>query len=225
MSMTNERKFTKGSMVIHKETQRVGSFAKYDVSSDEMCYVDFYGEIVGDEVQTERLHVVTNQLDFYTNSAEKTEGYAEDTNMEGHSLKDINYAVCVNWGCNETEGTYCEGELIKLSTPEEKEEAFQNDGFNFVGHCGQEGAECYCYATISEAVKNAHFNPFCLVYCGDFTEEEVAELHKAITEMYKAEKLDGYDIPDVKSLVENFAKDFKEKYHAVAKEEAVAEET
>jgi len=154
-------KFKKGDMVRHILLQRVGEFIRYGSLTGEECYVNFIDEDGYDDC----LCVTTSLLESY----EEKENM--DMNMNGHTMKDINYAVCVEWGIDSDGKDYCNGTLSKLK-PENKEEAYDNDGFNFVGKGGREGAEYYCYATVSEAIKNAAYNPFRIEYCGDFTEEE-----------------------------------------------------
>lgn len=130
--------------------------------------------------------------------------------MNGNRMENINFSVCVEWGYDENNVPYCYGWLNKLA-PEDKKEAYERDGFNFVGACGGEGTEYYCYATASEAVKNAHFNPFMLKYCGEFTNEEVHELQLAIREMYDAGRLKDYKTEQYRitqEMVDNFASDF-----------------
>lgn len=130
-------------------------------------------------------------------------------NMNGNYIEDINFSVCVNWGFEYNGEPFCIGVLSKIN-PEEKEEAYEQDGFNFVGGCGREGAEFYCYATAGEAVKNARYNPFALEYCGDFTDKEIQEMQSVISEMYETGKLKDFAITD--EQVNNFAVEFTVRY-------------
>lgn len=125
-------------------------------------------------------------------------------NMNGNYISDINFSVCVEWGI-ENGKPFCTGVLSKIA-PEDRKNAYEHDGFNFTGGCGKEGAEFNCYATAGEAVKKACYNPFALEYHGDFTNDEIQELHKAIRELYETNSLKDFAITD--EQVNNFASDF-----------------
>lgn len=132
----------------------------------------------------------------------------DNVNMNGNRFEDINFSVSVSWGYDNGK-PYCEGILSKLA-PDEKEIAYEHDGFNFVGGCGREGAEFYCYATAEEAVTKAAYNPFALEYYGDFTTEEINKMHSAIRSLYAEGKLEQFKATE--EQVKNFALDFNEKY-------------
>ena len=107
-------KFKKGDMVRHILLQRVGEFIRYGSLTGEECYVNFIDEDGYDDC----LCVTTSLLESY----EEKENM--DMSMNGHTMKDINYAVCVEWGIDSDGKDYCNGTLSKLK-PENKEEAYR----------------------------------------------------------------------------------------------------
>lgn len=120
-------------------------------------------------------------------------------------LSKANYSVRLEWS---VEKWYEIAELTKLK-PEDKEKACENIGCSVSGPYGTDGYTYDCFTTLCKAVKKSPCNPFELTYCGDFTEEEITELHTAIIEMYEAGDLSCYDIPDVESRIKNFVSDFR----------------
>ena len=77
-------------------------------------------------------------------------------------------AVFIEWNyCGTKEETY-ERCIIAPATDKDLE----NDGFNFVGKSGNEGAELFVCDSLEKAILNAGFNPFKIQYCR-LTDEEI----------------------------------------------------
>lgn len=116
----------------------------------------------------------------------------------------VNYSVRLEWSA---EKWYEISELSKVRS-EDREKAYASIEWSVGGPYGTDGYSYDCFETLCKALKESPCNPFELMYCGDFTEEEITELHTTITEMYEAGDLDCYDIPDVETRIKNFVSDF-----------------
>lgn len=119
-------------------------------------------------------------------------------------LRKVNYSVRLEWSAKKW---YEISELSKVR-PEDREMAYASVDWSVSGPYGTDGYSYDCFETLCEALKKSPCNPFELKYCGDFTEEEIVELHTTIVEMYEAGDLDCYDIPDIETHIKNFVSDF-----------------
>lgn len=80
------------------------------------------------------------------------------------------FTVFIEWNyCGVQEETY-ERCIITPATDKDLE----NDGFNFVGKSGNEGAELFVCNSLEKAILNAGFNPFKIQYCR-LTDKEIKE--------------------------------------------------
>lgn len=124
--------------------------------------------------------------------------------MREAELRKVNYSVRLEWSAGKW---YEISKLIKVQ-PEDREKAYASIDWSMSGPYGTDGHSYGCFETLCEALKKSPCSPFELMYCGDFTEEEIIELHTTIIEMYEAGDLDCYNIPDIETRIKNFVLDF-----------------
>ena len=87
------------------------------------------------------------------------------------------YVRFIEWDYNLGEDSYerC------FITPASQED-IDNDGFNFVGGAGSNGAELEVFDTLEKAILSSSFNPFKADYSG-LSKEEIDERDKVLSKI------------------------------------------
>lgn len=82
------------------------------------------------------------------------------------------------------EWDYCLGEdsYERCFIASASQEDINNDGFNFIGRAGDQGAELNIFKSLQKAITSSSFNPFKANYSG-LSEEELKEKDKILSKI------------------------------------------
>ena len=87
------------------------------------------------------------------------------------------YARFIEWDYNLGEDSYERCFIAPAS-----QEDIDNDGFNFIGGAGSNGAELEVFDTLEKAILSSSFNPFKINY-SELSEEELKEKDKVLSKI------------------------------------------
>ena len=87
------------------------------------------------------------------------------------------YVRFIEWDYNLGEDSYERCFIAPAS-----QEDIDNDGFNFIGGAGSNGAELEVFDTLEKAILSSSFNPFKINY-SELSEEELKEKDKILSKI------------------------------------------